>query len=86
MPLSRRSSVWLKCLNEIRRLYSERRTKPRAASESVASVRDHDFRAAARPCALLIAGFFAGYLPLQRREATLRAEADELKKPCRAWL
>ena len=26
---------------------------------------------------LLIAGFFAGYLPLQRREATVRAEADE---------
>ena len=30
--------------------------------------------------ALLIAGFFAGYLPLQRREATVRAEADEREK------
>ena len=29
---------------------------------------------------LLVAGFFAGYLPLQRREATVRAEADEQEK------
>src|SRR5262249_5696765 len=29
---------------------------------------------------LLIAGFFAGYLPLQKREATVRAEADEREK------
>src|SRR4051794_29017830 len=29
---------------------------------------------------LLIAGFFAGYLPLQRRETTVRAEADEREK------
>jgi RND family efflux transporter MFP subunit len=29
---------------------------------------------------LLIAGFFAGYLPLQKREATVRAEADERDK------
>jgi RND family efflux transporter MFP subunit len=29
---------------------------------------------------LLIGGFFAGYLPLQKREATVRAEADEREK------
>src|SRR5215468_10360409 len=29
---------------------------------------------------LLVAGFFAGYIPLQKREATVRAEADEREK------
>src|SRR5215471_16926566 len=29
---------------------------------------------------LLIVAFFAGYLPLQKREATVRAEADEREK------
>src|SRR5947209_5948610 len=29
---------------------------------------------------LLVIAFFAGYLPLQRREATLRAEADAQQK------